>query len=296
MATGHLYVPDRNDGTNDWMDAASSNELFGLEPKWLRITDTFAIEMMKTTEWTEAAEDKQRAIQQNDRVRRIVETELLRLSNRLHASRALWDILPTWDAGCFGAYRETAGLQNFVDVDVGGQHVHENCHKDRPHRSGNITLCHSDTPKLQDTKEEDDKTDDQCDMLANKFVGKRRFVHSDANVNWENENNIEKTETLWLYGAAATRGNLPGVETGILCHSAVGHETNSDKTINVEFRKDSGRVGPLESFKNDFKNWLFFPVPQTEWWGGRTLTETNKNRMETKNQFFGPFSSSSTKP
>ena len=138
--------------------------------------------------------------------------------------------------------------------------MHENCHKDRQQRSGNITLCHFDTPKLQDTKEEDDKTNDQCDMLTNKFVGRRRFVLSAANVNWENENDIEKTETLWLYGAAATRSDLPGVETGIMCHSAVGHETNSDKTIDVKFRKESGRVGPLESFKNDFQK-LFFSSP-----------------------------------
>ena len=75
------------------------------------------------------------------------------------------------------------------------------------------------------------------------------------------KNDIEKTETLWLYGAAATRSDLPGVETGIMCHSAVGHETNSDKTIDVEFRKDSGRVGSLRSFENDFQNSVDFPSP-----------------------------------
>ena len=42
----------------DWMDAAvGSTELFRLEPKWLRVTYTFAIEMMETTEWMKAAKD-----------------------------------------------------------------------------------------------------------------------------------------------------------------------------------------------------------------------------------------------
>ena len=41
----------------DWMEDASSNELFGLEPKWQRVTYTFAIEMIKTTESTEGAKE-----------------------------------------------------------------------------------------------------------------------------------------------------------------------------------------------------------------------------------------------
>ena len=47
-----------------------------------------------------------------------------------------------------------------------------------------------------------------------------------------------------------------------MCPGDVGHETNYDKTIAVEYCKDSGRVGSLRSFKNDFQNLVDFPSPK----------------------------------
>ena len=252
----------------DWMDAASSSELVRLEPKWLRVTYTFAKETMEPTEWMKVAKDSNVLYNRTSHF----------WTDCSHTARAFLDILPTSDAGCFGAYRDTAVLQKFVDV---GEHlVRENCHEARTHRSGISTLCPFDAPKLLDIEMDDDKTVDLCDTLtihqhdqiymystASDFlmedviVGKRPFVFSDANGSCGDEVIIAKTWIFLLSGAAATRSDLPGVGTGIKCPGAVGHETNCDKTIAVEYHKDSGRVGSLESFKNDFQKFVVFPSP-----------------------------------
>ena len=199
--------------------------------------------------------------------------------------------------------------------------MQKDCHEARTHRSGIITLCPFEAPTLLIIVMEDDKTVEQCDTLTihqldqiymnstafdffmeGIIVGKRLFVFSAANGNcgvddsytrsdatkFLTENIIAKTWILLISGAAATRSDLPGVGTGYMCPGDVGHETNCDKTIAVEYRKDSGRVGSLESFKNDFQKSVVFLSPTNGMVGWQNAHSDKQKHDGNKKTVFRP--------
>ena len=65
-------------------------------------------------------------------------------------------------------------------------------------------------------------------------------------------------------------------------------ETNCDKTIAVEYRKDSGRVGSLESFKNDFQKSVVFPSTTNGMVGWQNAHSDKQKHDGNKKNFFRP--------
>ena len=86
-----------------WMDAADGSiELFRLEPRWLRVTYTFAKDMMETTEWMEASKDSSvlyNRMNESEELWKlhfyVSRTSLQFWTGCSHTFRAFWDILPT---------------------------------------------------------------------------------------------------------------------------------------------------------------------------------------------------------
>ena len=207
-------------------------------------------------------------------------------------------------------------------VDDGGRLVRKNCHEAKSHHSGIITLCPFEAPTLVTIVTKDDKTVNQCDTLTihqldqiytnpttcdflteGIIVGTRLFAISNANDSCGVDDSYTisavtefLTEaiivTTWIHafsGTAANRSDLPGVVTSNVCPDIVRHETNCDKTIAVEHRKDSGRVGPLGSFKNDFQNTVDFPSPKDGMVGWQNAHCDKQKHNENRKPVFRPF-------